>query len=124
MGRKRYSVHLSPFAAGPDRDALFVKEGFAWGAFAFGPLWALFHRLWWPAAGMIAAIAAIAAAEALLPLPPDAATPLWLGLSLVFGFEGNDWRREGLAARGYVERGPASGADLAEAELRWFAGAK
>ena len=71
-----------------------------------------------------AAIAALAAAETLLPLPPDAAMPLWLGLSLVFGFEGNDWRREGLAARGYVERGPASGADLAEAELRWFAGSK
>ena len=32
--------------AGSLDEARFVREGFSWAAFAFGPLWLLFHRLW------------------------------------------------------------------------------
>jgi hypothetical protein len=120
MALKRYSVHLSPFAAGPDRDALFVRDGFSWAALLFGPFWALWHRLWWVALGMFAVALALAATEALLALDPATGSVLWTAISLIFGFEGNDWRRAGLAARGFVERGPVSGADIGEAELRWF----
>jgi hypothetical protein len=31
--------------ADPDR-VRFVRDGFSWGAFLFGPLWMIRHRLW------------------------------------------------------------------------------
>jgi len=120
MGAKLYTVHLSPFATGPDRGAVFVREGFSWPACLFGVLWALRHRLWWPAAGMFAYLVALAAAETFLPLDPVRVICFDLAFALIVGYEANDLRRAALAERGYVERGYARGRDLGEAELRWF----
>ncbi|MBI3503838.1 MAG: DUF2628 domain-containing protein [Proteobacteria bacterium] len=121
MGVRLYTVHLSPFATGPDRGAIFVREGFSWAAGLFGFLWALYHRLWWPALGMLAYVLALAAAEELLELDPVRVFCLDAAFALIVGFEANDMRRRALEARGYVESGVAGGADLDEAELRWFA---
>ena len=43
---KLYSVQVNPSSARPYETAEFVPEGFNFFAFAFGPLWALYHRLW------------------------------------------------------------------------------
>ena len=120
MGSKLYTVHLSPFASGADRGAVFVREGFNWIACIAGLPWALYHRLWWPAIGMFAYLLALAAAETLLPLDPVRVLCFDLALALVVGFEANDMRRAALAERGHVERGYARGQTLEEAELRWF----
>ena len=120
MGSKLYTVHLSPFASGADRGAVFVREGFSWPACLFSVLWALRHRLWWPAVGIFACLLALAAAEVLLPLDPAAALCLDAAFALVVGFEANDMRRRALAERGYVEKGFARGRTLDEAELGWF----
>src|SRR4029077_16824986 len=45
-----YTVHEPPLkrydtAADPDRF-VFVRDGFSWSAFLFGPLWVLRHRMW------------------------------------------------------------------------------
>ena len=52
-----YSVHL-PGAPGQKpnaSDAAFVREGFCWPAFVFGPFWLLGCRLWLSAALWFAA---------------------------------------------------------------------
>ena len=46
-------------------DFVLVKEGFCWPALLFGPLWALYHRMWVVAAGLVSVGVIIA-----LP-PPD-----------------------------------------------------
>ena len=32
---------------------VFVKDGFSWAAALFGPLWMIFHRLWWALLGFV-----------------------------------------------------------------------
>ncbi|MBL8806655.1 MAG: DUF2628 domain-containing protein [Rhodospirillales bacterium] len=124
MGARVYTVHLNPLSSRPDRDAIFVREGFNWAAAFFGILWALRHRMWGAAAGMLAYLVALFAAETYLPLDPVRVAVFDLAFAILVGFEANDLRRRALAARGYVEEGIASGAGLDEAELRWFAGTR
>jgi hypothetical protein len=115
-----YSVHLRTWSASPDRDAVFVREGFAWGAFVFSLGWALWHRLWVPAILLAGAIAALTLAEELLELHPLIAHAASFGLAVLIGFEANDWRREGLRRRGFAEAGLVSAANLGEAEHDFF----
>ena len=46
----RYTVHVPTGDALPREAALeravFVRDGWSWGAFAFGPLWLFWHRHW------------------------------------------------------------------------------
>ncbi|MCM0020668.1 MAG: DUF2628 domain-containing protein [Tagaea sp.] len=120
FGPKRFTAHLRPFAREPDRGAVFVKDGFSWPAFVFLPLWALVHRLWWVAFGIVVAYAALILAVDLLALDMVAEALLGLGFSLIVGFEANDWRRAELYRRGWIERGVTLGRSLDEAELDWF----
>ena len=117
---KLYSVHLRAWSASPDRDAVFVREGFAWGAFVFSIAWALWHRLWLVAILVAGAIAVLALTEDLLEINPLLAEAASFGLSLWIGFEANDWRRAGLRRRGYADAGIVTGTNLAEAEHRFF----
>jgi len=117
---KRYTAHLRPFARDVDRGAVFVKDGFSWAAFAFLPFWALYHRLWWAAFGIVVVYACLALAVDVLHLDPFTDALIGIGFALIVGFEANDWRRADLYRRGWVERGLASGRDLDEAELDWF----
>jgi len=116
---KLYSVHLRAWSASPDGDAVFVREGFAWGAFVFSIAWALWHRLWLVAILIAGAIAALALTEDLLEINPLLAEAASFGLSLWIGFEANDWRRAGLRRRGYADAGIVTAASLAEAEHRF-----
>ncbi|MBI1244609.1 MAG: DUF2628 domain-containing protein [Alphaproteobacteria bacterium] len=121
MGARVYTVHLNPLSNRPERDAIFVREGFNWAAAFFGIFWALRHRLWWPAAGMLAYLLALAAAETYLPLDPVRVAIFDTAFAILVGFEANDLRRLGLAARGFVEEGLTVGRNLDDAELRWYA---
>jgi hypothetical protein len=78
-------------------EPVLVREGFAWGALLFGPLWLAVHRAWIAAALSLAAYVLIAA---LVPAP--AASTLGLGLALVLGFTGHDLRCRALEHRGYL----------------------
>jgi hypothetical protein len=80
-----------------DAEPVLVREGFAWGALFFGPLWLAAHRAWIAAAISLAACVLIAA---LAPRPAD--TILAAGLALILGFTGHDLRRWALEHRGYL----------------------
>lgn len=115
-----YTAHLRPFAREPDRGAVFVKDGFSWAAFVFLPIWALYHRMWWHAFGIAVAYAGLIVAVDFAGLDPTVEALMGLGFSLIVGFEANDWRRDELYRRGWIERGVALGRGLDEAELDWF----
>jgi hypothetical protein len=116
-----YSVHVQVYSQASDRDARFVREGFAWPAFAFTIAWALWHRLWVFALLIAIALGALALAQDILGLHPAAHAMVSLGLSALIGFEAHDWLRAKLARRGFVELGPVAAKDRDEAERQFFA---
>jgi hypothetical protein len=113
--------------AGGDRtgetaDAVrFVREKFYWTALIVAPLWLIWHRLWlglggWMlamtlAAGLVYGFGLDSAGEALIYTLP----------SLLTAFEGAELRRRKLLREGYRDAGTVIGADLADAERRFFA---
>jgi hypothetical protein len=90
---KTWTAHVSQ-----DRPPVLVREGFAWGAFVFGPLWLLAHRAWAAAVVVICVAAFI-----LLRLPAPLHAPLLFLLAATLGIFGNDLYRESLSRRGYVQ---------------------
>ncbi len=87
-----YTVHLR---AG--RAPVLVREGFAWGALVFGPLWLLVHRAWIPG---VLGLCLWIALRLLLPAPFAGAVTLVL--AWMFGLFGNDLRRWSLERAGYL----------------------
>jgi hypothetical protein len=87
-----YTAHTAP-----RRAPVLVREGFAWGAFVFGPLWLLARGLW--VAGGLALCLWIVVA---VLVPQVAAGPVLLVLHWALGLYGNDVRRWSLVQDGYL----------------------
>ena len=102
--------------------AVLVRDAFSVLAFLLPPLWLLWHRLW------IEAALAFAAAMALTALGEVAGfglagAVLSLLVSIFIGLEGAALRVNAMRRRGWREWGVVEGSDLAEAEIRYAAGA-
>ena len=105
-----WTVHLPPAATeegAADRrrppEPVLVREAFSWGAFLFGPLWLLAHRLW------LAALLWFVAAAALLMLVPAGRAGRRTTMRVVYG-----WPVETTFAVGDgVGRAPIPGATVA-----------
>ena len=81
----------------PGRDPVLVKEGFAWGALLFGPLWFIANRAWIPAMLQGALLVVVAAL-----VPARYGAVLELTLAVLAGLLGRDLVRWGLDRRGYT----------------------
>lgn len=117
-----FTIHLRRRGLDPDRDIVLVKEGFCWPAFFLGPLWALWHRMWWTAAGLLALTLGVGLAAERLLADPDLSAVVSLALAAGIGFVANDLRRRDLAARGFDEAGLATGRDADSALHRYLEG--
>ncbi len=115
-----YTIHTRPTSGAPDRDAVSVKEGFAWLALFFPLIWALWYRLWAQLVVLILLIVLIGAAASFTALDPVIIVAVEIAIGVAFGLFGNDWRRRNLRARGYVDAGIVAGRDRATAEHRYF----
>jgi hypothetical protein len=112
-----YSVHSK---GDPERDAIFVRDGFSWAAFIFTVLWALWNRMWIVAVVLFAAMIGISAIGTWFGLHETAVSIINMAVGLLFGMEAQDLRRWSLARRGYHETGITAGDGLEDAELRFF----
>ena len=122
MARTRiYTVHVRQWSASTDREAVFVREGFSWGAFFFSVLWALRYRMWLTAIFLFVVSVALSLASDLLQVDPVTESALGVALALIIGWEANDWRRRSLTRRGYVMAAVIAAENLLEAERRFFA---
>jgi Protein of unknown function (DUF2628) len=122
MARTRiYTAHVRAWSASSDREAVLVREGFAWGAFFFSVLWALRYRMWLTAVFLFAISVALSLATDLLGVDPITDSAIGIALALIIGWEANDWRRRSLARRGYVTAAVIAAESLLEAERRFFA---
>lgn len=128
---RTYTLH-------PERDALageayglerahLVPDGFSWPAFAFGPLWFFFHRLWLAGLGVLVLLAGVALGGRLLGLTPVAASIIALLVSILIGLEASSLRRWTYARVGRPVRDAVIAASTEEAEMkasaRWLEGA-
>jgi uncharacterized protein DUF2628 len=118
-----YTVHEPPRR---NDDALvrterfaFVRDGFSWAAFLFGPLWMLRHRLWLALILYLVAVAGLGAALRAVGAA-DAGIAITLLISLLVGFEASSLRRYGLHRRKWKTLGVVVGDDLESAERRFF----
>ena len=90
---KTWTAHLHE-----TKPPVLLREGFAWGAWVFGPLWLLSARAWIPAGLAFAAYVAIA-----LLGSAQTAAPLLMIANWCLGIWGNDLLRWNLRMRGYTE---------------------
>jgi hypothetical protein len=119
-----YTAHEPP----PKRDGeppaperfVFVRDGFSFWAFLFGPLWMLRHRMWLAFFGFVAVAASLEFALQRLGLSGDVSAVVGLLLALLIGFEAGTLRRFALARRKWTNIGVIVGDDVESAEQRFF----
>jgi hypothetical protein len=117
-----YTVHgpISDTARpSPDRIA-FVRDGFAIWAFVFGPLWLIWHRLWWALLGYVGVMAVAMLAMAAFNLPADARLLISLLMGLLMGLEAASLRRWTLSRRKWRQLDVVVADDRDAAERRFF----
>ena len=118
---RHYTVHVRS-DADPD-DVRFVKDGFNWPAFFLPVVWLVMKAEWLWLVLYLLAIALLGAVVSAGNLTGDVFALVSAALGLLLGLEANDIHRRSLARRGFMSRGSAAGADLEEAELRYFSSA-
>ena len=72
---------------------VFVKEGFCWTAMLFTVLWAGWHHMWRHGAILIVAALLLGLISDGMDVAAPLQTLVALGMLLIIGFEGNNWRR-------------------------------
>ena len=119
-----YTVHEPPpkrfeQASDPERFD-FVRDGFSFSAFVFGPLWMLSHRMWLVLVGYVGVSAALELMFSLLGT--SAASRLVAGflLAVLVGVESATLRRFTLGRRRWTNLGVIVADDLEAAERRFF----
>ena len=83
-------------------------------------LWALSHRLWWHAAGIVVTFVLLIQLGVHHFVSSPSVGVLQLVMQVYIGFAGNDWRRKVLARRGYIMTDITTGDSLLRAERRYF----
>ena len=115
-----FTVHIKPYSPAADGEAVLVKEGFCWPAALIPVLWALYRRLWRWVIILLAAQVGIGLASDALALGTAMQIPIAVAFSAYVGFGSNDWRRAGLARRGYALADIVVGKNMLAAERRYF----
>lgn len=98
----------------------FVRDGFSWLAFIFGPVWMLCHRLWLALLCYCVAIFALTAGAMWFGLAEGAVTLASLVLALLVGFEATTLRRRKLLFWRWQDAGIVVERNREAAERRFF----
>jgi hypothetical protein len=128
---RTYTLHLDRDAVAGEAHGLerahLVPDGLSWAAFAFGPLWFLYHRLWLAALGVLGLLVATAFAGHMAGLTPFSGFVVTVLVLLLVGLEASSLRRWTYASRGRPVRDAVLAGSLEEAEMkaatRWLDGA-
>jgi hypothetical protein len=119
-----YTVHAPPpraaeTASDPHRF-VFVRDGFHFWAFVFGPFWMLYRRLVLVLVLYLVIVGVFSGVLALLRAPTVLQATLDILVALLVGFEAATLRRWTLARRGWQMLGFVVGDDEEAAERRFF----
>ncbi|MDP4823426.1 MAG: DUF2628 domain-containing protein [Aestuariivirgaceae bacterium] len=116
-----FTVHVGPGEPSADGTRL-VPEGFSWMAFMLPVLWLPIKGLWVPFVILVSLFIGLGVAETQGVLTPEAGFAATMAANLFTGLEGRNWQRHRLARLGFQEAGVVAGANLLDAETRWFVG--
>jgi hypothetical protein len=119
-----YTAHAPPLrgsetAYDPARFK-FIRDGFYFWAFVFGPLWLLFKRLWVVLVLYIVAVAVLNAALWLIGVPRATYGLVSLLVHLLVGLEAATLQRWTLGQNNWAQLGVVSGNNFETAERRFF----
>ena len=120
MSQRLYTVQIDPLSPEDDAGAVFLREGFSWGAALFTVAWAVWRGLWVWAAVLLVVEIAMMGVHAWIGFDPASWAALLIGYHGIVGFSANDWRRARLVRRGHLDAGVVLGRTLAAAEQRFF----
>ena len=119
-----YTVHQPPlrkYEAGPDPERFaFVRDGFSFWAFVFGPLWMLRHRMWLVLLGYIVVAVAMQVGLRFVGASGGSAAFAGFMLALLVGLEAGTLRRFTLGRRRWRNVGTIVGTDRETVERRFF----
>ncbi len=127
MGRDRslsFTVHEAPERPA-DRIAraealTFVRDGFTWPAFLWGPGWLLEQKIWTGLLAYAGVIAALSAAWWIFDAPWQILALVLLAVHLLIGSEADELARAQLTARGWTLIGQVTGTSALDCERRFF----
>lgn len=117
---KIYTVHINPALTHASEKAEFVREGFDIFAFIFGPLWALYHRLWLEALIIFSVIGTLAIAEQNGWLAVPVVMVVNIAFRFFIGVQAGDLKRNALSRRGYIMSDVVVGDNELRAQQRYF----
>ena len=95
---RSYTVQRPPYPG----SAVVLPEGFCWWALLFGPVWFLWHGLWFSAILLVLLHMAMAAVTGYFGAPEAISGIASLALSILVGFNARDWWRLMLTRQGFV----------------------
>jgi hypothetical protein len=122
-----YTVHEPPRDDRRDDELahtarfVFVRDGFHFWAFLFGPLWMLRHRMWLETIVYLILVGALTYGLSRLGIER---TAFWIAflISLLVGLEASSLRRWKLSRRRFTNLGVVAADNLEDAERRFFDG--
>jgi hypothetical protein len=119
-----YTVHQPPlkkYEASPDPERFkFVRDGFSFWAFLFGPLWMLRHRMWLVLLGYVVLVVAMQVALRSVGASVGGSMFAAFMLALLVGMEAGTLRRFTLGRRKWTNVGTIVGNDRETVERRFF----
>jgi hypothetical protein len=98
----------------------FVRDGFSWVAFLFGPVWMLYHRLWLAVVCYVALIFVVTVIAFKFGLAEGAVTLASLLIAVLIGFESATLRRRKLLRWRWRDLGVVVEKNREAAERRFF----
>ena len=119
-----YLVHLPPKSGSLAKTAVrtrFIREGFKWGAFVFGPLWLLWNRLWLELFFYLVLVGLIVLGEQMWGLDETVGLAILFLISLFIGLEATSMLDAKFARKRYQCCDIVAGANVDEIERRFFA---
>lgn len=120
LDMKVYTVHLRRHGLDLDRDVVLVREGFSWAATILSLFWALWHRMWLVAAGLIMIPLLLNGLNWGLGTDQQTTFALGAGFAILTGLFAHDLRRWTLERQGFAEFGVVAGEDEDQALARYL----
>jgi len=121
-----YIVHEPPAKADlarpePERF-VFVRDGFYFWAFVFGPFWMIRHRLWMVLLLYVIVTACLGIALSTASVGGNVQMGVWFLVAVLVGLEAGTFRRWTLSRRGWKNAGTVIAKNHELAENRFFDG--
>lgn len=115
---------LAPQSQNGQRDddkTIFIRDGFSVLALVLPFIWLLIHRLWFEAT-LVLVVTGVISVVGNYTGHDDMAAFVTALLSLLVGFEANNWRAAALERRGFEQVAIVDADNAADAETIWFLG--